>query len=524
MRVLDVLSPVLRDDQRVNLVFAYDPGSAFGEGVLPLLQTHGALVMPWKQFRESAPHLIVTATENAVLTDAGHDAPVLVLPHGVGFHKHVPDARGPGDRLAGLVPAELLASGRARTAISHPDQAAQLPASANPFFVGDPCYDSLLAGQDVRDRYRRALGIPANHRLVLISSTWRDESAVGQDSTLPARLLAQLPTDAYAVALVTHPNVTAAHGSLHLEHILGSARASGLIRIPPESGWQAALLAADLLIGDHGSVTFYGAAIGIPVLLGAFSEQEAVAGTPMAELGRLAPHLDPYAPLLAQVERTIESHDADRMCKLGATALAEPGSALARLRTAVYELLDLPEPATGPPTPLAPEDPCPVPPRDVSTALSVTTRVDADLEAGPRVRIHRVPAAAVAPTTASEEQHLSCTDDDRELSARESASVLLRHSPCSATAATAWARDILARYPGALLAATAVTAAGTYRIALRDGRTVEATVTGPPPDPGLPAAVVHACLMSGLPLDGFVTAAVADRSDEDVSLRVLPQH
>ncbi|MGW7414907.1 CDP-glycerol glycerophosphotransferase family protein, partial [Streptomyces sp. NPDC054863] len=525
VRVLDVLAPVLRDDARVHLVFAYDPGSAFGEGVPAYLRERGALVMSWEQFRASRPHLVVTATENAVLTDAGHTAPVLVLPHGVGFHKYVPDARGPGERLAGLVPRELLATGRVRTAVSHPDQAAQLPDSAHPLLIGDPCYDSLLAaGRASRERYREALGVPPGRRLILISSTWRDESALGQDSSLPARLLASLPADAYAVALVTHPNVVSAHGSGQLEHVLGSARAAGLIRIPPESGWQAALLAADLLVGDHGSVTFYGAALGVPVLLGAFSEQEAVAGTPMAELGRLAPRLDPFAPLRPQVEEALTSPDTDRLRKLGSTALADPGHALRRLRATAYGLMKLSEPASPAPSPLAPEDPCPVPAPYLCTAFSVTTRMGSQGDAGPRVRIERRPAAVATPPTPTDEHHLSCPDDERDRSLRESASVLVSLTPKSGTAAAAWACCVFADFPGAVLAAAPV-APGTYRIHVRDGRTVEATVTGAnprtAPDPSIPAAVVHACLLGGVPLDGFVTLSVADR-EEDVSLRLLP--
>ncbi|MEU8888300.1 CDP-glycerol glycerophosphotransferase family protein [Streptomyces sp. NPDC048442] len=529
VRVLDVLAPVLRDDTRVDLVFAYDPGSAFGEGVLPYLRERGALIMSWEQFRASAPHLIVTATENAVLTDAGHTAPVLVLPHGVGFHKYVPDARGPGERLAGLVPRELLAGGRVRTAVSHLDQAHQLPPSAHPLLIGDPCHDSLLAaGSASRERYRRALGVPPGRRLVLISSTWRDESALGQDSSLPARLLASLPADAYAVALVTHPNVISAHGAGQLEHLLGSARAAGLIRIPPESGWQAGLLAADLLVGDHGSVTFYGAALGVPVLLGAFSDQEAVAGTPMAELGRLAPRLDPYAPLLPQIEAALGAPDSDRLRKLGSTALADPGHALRRLRKTAYDLMGLPEPAAPAPAPLAPEDPRPVPAPYLCTAFSVTTRLRTGREcqggASPHVRIARIPAAVATAPAPADEHHLSCPDDERDRSLRESASVLVSRTPKSGTAAATWARGVFADFPGAVLAAAPV-APGTYRIHVRDGRTVEAAITGADPrtapDPGIPAAVVHACLLGGVPLDGFVTVTVADR-EEDVSLRVLP--
>src|SRR5690606_15918006 len=253
--------------------------SAFSDGVRELLSSAGARVMPWEQLRSAAPDLIVTATENADLSGADPATPVLVLPHGVGFHKHVPDSRGTDERLAGMVPESLLRTDHVRLAISHPEQEAQL-ADAQPYtrgrtvLIGDPCYDGLLNGAPLRDEYRRALGLgdPSvdSRRLVMLSSTWRASSVLGDDPALPARLLASLPTDEYAVALVTHPNVLSAHGELQLSIALDAAEAGGLLRIPVTEGWQAALLASDLVVGDHGSVTFYAAAHGKPVLLGAF--------------------------------------------------------------------------------------------------------------------------------------------------------------------------------------------------------------------------------------------------------------
>ncbi|MFE7315065.1 CDP-glycerol glycerophosphotransferase family protein [Streptomyces sp. NPDC057555] len=535
VRVLDVLRPVLRDDPRVHLVFAFDPTSAFNDGVHALLRSVGARVLPWHQFARSDPHLIVTATENADLTEAHHDCPVLVLPHGVGFHKVVPDSRSDRDRLAGVVPDALLRSGRARLAISHPDQAAQL-AAAHPatagrtLLVGDPCFDALLDGRALRARYRRALGVRDEQRLIMLSSTWRDHSVLGRDAALPARLLAELPLDDYAVALVTHPNITSAHGGYALRSHLDSAHDAGLLTIPPTAGWQATLLAADLLIGDHGSVTFYGAALGTPLLLGAFSEDEAVAGTPMAELGRIAPRLRPDAPLRPQVERALGlgrsagDDTAERLRKIGESAFAAPGRALELLRTAVYDLLDLPEPVGSPPPRRAPEPPVPRDRPEPATACFVHTSL-AEEPGGPRISVERVPAAVAAFSSVAQDdapagpfRHLSCADDEWDRQWPESASVLIRRTPVgTAVSADRWIDDTLARYPGCLLAVTTVAGRGC-RAGLRDGRTVEVSATGLLDDAAVLAAVVYTCLRARHPLEGFVTLTLADRT-EDVALR-----
>ncbi|MFK0289686.1 CDP-glycerol glycerophosphotransferase family protein [Streptomyces sp. NPDC090442] len=553
VRVLDVLGPVLRDDPRVHLVFAFDPTSAFNDGVPALLRSVGVRVLPWHQFAETDPHLIVTATENADLASAGHTCPVLVLPHGVGFHKVVPDSRSDRDRLAGVVPDALLRSGRARLAISHPDQAAQL-AAAHPatagrtLLVGDPCYDALLDGRDLRADYRRTLGVRDGQRLIVLSSTWRDHSLLGRHPALPARLLAELPLDDHAIALVTHPNITSAHGSYALRSHLGSAHDAGLLTIPPTAGWQATLLAADLLIGDHGSVTFYGAALGTPLLLGAFSDDEAVPGTPMAELGRIAPRLRPDAPLRPQLERALGQGKsagddiAERLRKIGESAFAAPGRALELLRTAVYDLLRLPEPDGSPPPRRAPAPPALRDHPEPTTACHVHTSVTEE-PGGPRISVERFPAAvtssspsalslssapssscSLSSSVAGDDspdgpfRHLSCADDEGDRRWPESASVLVRRTPAKTTvSADRWIDDTLARYPGCLLAVATVTGRGC-QAGLRDGRTVEVNATGLLDDAAVLAAVVYACLRARRPLEGFATLALGSRT-EDIELR-----
>ncbi|MGW1838026.1 CDP-glycerol glycerophosphotransferase family protein [Streptomyces sp. NPDC002067] len=556
VRVLDVLGPVFRDESRVDLVFAFDPSSAFNDGVHDLIRSVGARVLPWHQYRDLAPDLVITATENADLAVEGHTAPVLVLPHGVGFHKVVPDSRSAQDRLAGVVPDALLRSGRAWLAVSHPDQAEQL-AAAHPLtkgrtlLIGDPCHDTLVNGVDLRATYRDALGVTGNRRLIVLSSTWRDRSLLGQNPTLPARLLAELPMDDYAVALVTHPNIVSAHGVYQLRSLLASPLSAGLLRLPPTDGWQAALVAADLLIGDHGSVTFYGAALGKPLLLGAFSEEEAVPGTPMAELGRRVPRLEPGVPLRPQIERAlVGAHgpaDGASLSELGAKALVAPGHALRRLRTAVYGLLGLPE-RPAPLPRFAPETPCPADPLPDITAVHLTTEIR-DTPAGPRVNIRRTPAAVghfadtagpeATTGTAGEAdarddspsagplpfgdtfRHLSCSDLERDRELPENASVLVRDTAAASAAdADRWSADVFSRYPGSLLTSTAVAGAGC-RVGLRDGRTVVSSLAEDRHGAMITAALVYALLRSGRPL-GTVTFTLGDHTGS-TGLRLIPQ-
>ncbi|MGW3952215.1 hypothetical protein ACWEKM_15100 [Streptomyces sp. NPDC004752] len=529
VRVLESLPAVLDGDGRVTVVFAYDPTSAFNAGVLDLLHQAGCRVMPWEQLKEISPDLILTASENIMVPEG--DCPVLVLPHGVGFQKHVPDSRSTGERLSGVVPDALLEAGRAWLAVSHPAQEEQLLAAhpktaGHTVLVGDPCLDELLVSRTRRTAYRTAMGLTAQHRLVLVSSTWGPTSLLGRHPELPARLLAELPWDEYRVAAVAHPNVWAAHGAWQLRTVLGAAVPGGLMLVPPVHAWRSALVAADVVIGDHGSVTLYGAAAGVPVLLGAFG-RDSVAGTAVADLAARAPRLDAAGALRGQIEDAVRSHSPLRYAEVTERAFAARGQALTRLRGVVYRLLRLAEPEAAAPSvrsvPVADRPGAEVASWLVTTALAVD-------DGEPVVAVRRFPAAVGTPAEAIETPvrfaHLACADDEGDSRLAESASAVFRRHPADrAVEAVRWIRETLARLPGSLLAAAAVRGGGAL-VGLRDGRMVEAMVTGPPVDAGLPAAVVYTCLRGGVDVDGaVVTMRVGDRGrEDDVALRLRPVH
>ena len=550
VRVLECLPSLVCDDGRISVVFAYDPTSAFSDGVLDVLRNAGCRVMPWRQLGEFEPDLILSASENVDIPEGR--CPVLVLPHGVGFQKTVPDSRSSGSRLSGMVSDALLESGRAWLAVSHPDQERQLLAAhaktaGRTLLIGDPCFDELAAGLAQRAAYRRALGVGDDRRLVVVSSTWGPTSLIGREPHLPARLLASLPYDAYRVALILHPNVWAAHGAWQIRVLQASAIESGLILVPAVHSWRPALLAADLVIGDHGSVSLYGASLGIPLLLGAFGE-DAVPGTASGVLSRTARRLDARTGLRRQVVDAIESPEPRGDSAVAHHAFAETGQAHARLRTALYELLRLPEPPSASPRPPALPPPEPAPGTGASpTALRVTTvltetgdRAEAgDLaEAGeppgrPVVTVDRVPAP-VSGAGAEEHDtayvHLACREDAEDRCLAESASVIVAAGRAETGAgAQRWAARTLDRFPGCLLAATG-TDARTVLLGLRDGRTVTAEATRRSPDAplhagldaGLVAAAAYTLLRAArLRPHTRVTLCVGERT-EVLSLRLQP--
>ncbi|QDQ16689.1 hypothetical protein FH965_32590 [Streptomyces spectabilis] len=520
VRILECLPALLRGDARVTVVFAHDPTSAFSEGVADVLHDAGCRVLPWDRLGDIAPDLVLSASENIEVPDG--DYPVLVLPHGVGFQKLVPDSRTPRTRLSGAVPDALLDTGRAWLATSHPDQERQLlaahpKAAGHTLAVGDPCFDELLASRGHADAYKAALGVAAGQRLVLVSSTWGPTSLLGRAPELPARLLAALPCDEYRVAAVLHPNVWSAHGPWQIRTVQAAALDAGLLLVPPVHAWRSALVAADAVVGDHGSVTLYGAALGKPVLLGAYGS-DAVPGTAVAHLARTAPRLDLDGDLGAQLAAALREPSSSASAEVARLAFAEPGRALPRLRAALYRLLGLPEPLGDVPSALV------LPPpraesRDVTSWAVTTSLADG---ARPVVDVRRSPAAVsrAAGDTAGGYTHLACDEAERDRRLSESASVLTAARPApSAAAARRWTQDALCRFPGALLAASAVAGdGGEVVVGLRDGRAVVAA-TREASAPGLAAAVVYTCLRAGLPLETAVTLRLGTLPERHVTVR-----
>lgn len=487
VRVLAAMEQ-FRDDLRVQVVFAVNDSSPFHDGVRRLLDVRGARLVPWSQIGSLHFDAAVTASENTELTSIG--CPILVLPHGIGFNKMVSNSRDSGRRLSGSVRVQDLAERRVLIAVSHPDQAAQLNAHipqsrGRTVVVADPVLDGLRASGVLRDRYRDALGI-GDRRLVVVSSTWGRESLLGRWPLLPAQLLGELDVDGYAVLAVLHPNVLAGHGAWQLRSWLASARDGGLLMVPPEAGWQASLIAGDCLIGDHGSVSLYGAGIDIPLLLAPFGD-EVVSDTPMTALRRLSAELAPERPLKAQITAAIETQVPGRYeaAVRGAFAAAPPARSL---RSVLYELIDLPEPDVE--SPLV-GWPAPRPDSSSVSSFVIHTRLAGDL-----IEVRRFPAAVrkhIAETPDGWQRHLAVGDGEWDLRKLQSASTLTRSHPTDVEDAWEWAYTTVDRFPGSVLAAAEI--AGGSVAVTRDGRRVQVSAA-PGGSTTLHAAVVYALLHS----------------------------
>jgi hypothetical protein len=218
---------------------------------------------------------------------------------------------------------------------------------------GDPCYDRLVASLPSRDRYRQALGT-GDRKLVAVSSTWGPGSLLSRAPDLLADLIRQLPSREYQVAAIVHPAVWSWHGGRQVRAWFADCVREGLVLVPPEEGWRAVLAAADLVIGDHGSVTCYAAAAGIPVMLASFPASEVEPGSPVARLSRIAPRLRVGQPAASQLERAAAAWRPEHHSLVQGLVTDVPGRSADVIGPLLYRLMRLPAPAAWPGVPPVP--------------------------------------------------------------------------------------------------------------------------------------------------------------------------
>lgn len=356
------LVPLVEADHRLEVQFTSPATADTWPGVEEHVRAAGGVVLPWHQVLRTRFDLALAASFSEIDRIC---APVLVVPHGMGGGRSRRSPWTTARDVGQVRPRDvLMRDGRvvpAAVAVAHESDARRLregcPEAADRIVVaGDPCFDRIRASIPFRERYRTALGGGPDRTLVLLSSTWSRYSLFGGDLEVWSRVLAELPADRYRVVAALHPNIWAIHGRRQVLAWLADHMAAGLGVIPPQEGWRAALVGADVIVGDHGSVTRYGAALGVPVLMSAASAPDVPDGGSAALLRRLCPGLDTGDDLERQVATAVTGHRPDRYAELARQVTSCPGRSAAILRATMYRLLGLPEPVRA-----VPVSPVPLP-------------------------------------------------------------------------------------------------------------------------------------------------------------------
>ncbi len=354
-RLIDVVR-LLESDLRIQVVFTAAP-DVFSNGVSDLLRDFGGVVISWDQATQLTFDLALAAAYGSV-----HElhAPLIILPHGAGYNK-LAVRRGLGGAVAGrgvygldpqsivrggsVVPTAIVLSHQADLALLGRQCPDALPVAV---VVGDPCYDRILASYPRRALYRWALRVSHQQKLIVTVSTWGSRSLFGQGIDLLDRMLADFPPDGYRIITLMHPNVWFGHGPRQVRAWLTGAVERGLRLVPPTSDWLGALIAADLIVGDHGSMAVYGAAAKVPVILAGFPDDDVSPASASALLAASVPRLREDRPLSRQFADAQANYQAQISELVARRITSEPGRFNQNMRRLMYRVLNLRQPATIP--------------------------------------------------------------------------------------------------------------------------------------------------------------------------------
>jgi hypothetical protein len=510
-RLLDLLR-VVDGDRRVATSFTSPGSSAFPDGLAEFFDARGIVHLPWAD-------AVAQPFDAAISTSRGGElhalqAPLIYTPHGAGFNKTLtPESahRIPGPGAFGLTRDWLVHDGAvvpAALLVSHHEQIERLrldcpEAVPRAVVAGDPCADQLAAARPFRAAYRAALGVPDGVALVVVSSTWGPASLLGAAPQVVERAVVELPVDEYRVLLAVHPNVWHRHSPWQVRSWLAPLVEAGLLLPEPSTeDWKCALIAADHLLGDHGSLTAYGSWLRLPTLLGAFDKGSVAPGSPMETLGRVLPRVAVDLPMAEQLRRA--EADVPRIAEAAEASCvtSEPGGAAAVLRQVVYRTLGIDEPtgsATVPVPALPSSHQAAAPaPRPYHAAHLVY----AEREAGSRIRVRRYPHSARGPHVPADAVLVADASEPNP-SVADNAGILIASPLVDGSAAPprpAWAMDLLTRHPGCR-AAAAPAGPGAWRVWARTGRNhvreLHAT-TDLDGTPALPVMIAAAALLTWL--------------------------
>jgi hypothetical protein len=160
------------------------------------------------------------------------------------------------------------------------------------------------------------------------------------------RLSAELPRDRYRIAALLHPNVWYGHGVLQIRMWLDDCLRQGLALVPPEADWRGALVAADHIVGDHGSVAVYGTVTGVPILLAGDAGDDVDEESAGGLLAATAPRVNLDEPLAAQLANS--AHHSSAQAAVVDRLTSEPGGYATNMRRLIYRELRLTQPRSIP--------------------------------------------------------------------------------------------------------------------------------------------------------------------------------
>ena len=210
--------------------------------------------------------------------------------------------------------------------------------------VGDLAADCMLALRGQRDAIREAHAYGPGDRVVLLQSTYGPTSlmeTIGRE--LVAECVRLAATGRWRFILQTHPH----HWSGARPDVppcgamlLAQEGKPGIRIIHQGEDWATHMIASDMVITDHTSLSMTYALLGKPMLF-VDGRAELIEGNPGQRLAAVLPKLGAPETLEPDLLAALESLPEKQVKEITGDILSYPGEAAERVRREVYELLGL---------------------------------------------------------------------------------------------------------------------------------------------------------------------------------------
>lgn len=331
-RLLDV-AELVESDPYLHVVFSPVPGPDVNAVELFLLG-NGIFPLPWSEVLHTHFDLILSADGVGLSALSG---PVIVVPA-----DPTQEITPFGPDLVNRTPSPTitLSTSRQRSELRALCEIPTAPVTV----IGDPVYDRLIASLPFRSCYRAAFRLASEDTLTLVSSASGSSSLFDRSPGLLTRLANELwPLD-HTLLCLLDPEIWATYGARQVRAWAKDATRYGLVLIGPDVDWRVAVVAADNVIGDFGTVSMYAASIGRRVLLAHTPPENLAAGSPDEALARSSSVLNPRMPLRQQVANQQLTRPLDSSDMAYHLTSAPRWSGVA-LRALIYRTLGLQQPA-----------------------------------------------------------------------------------------------------------------------------------------------------------------------------------
>ena len=208
--------------------------------------------------------------------------------------------------------------------------------------VGNLRSDALLEKLLNRDKIRNDLGIGKEEKLVFIVSTWGPHCLFNtMGNVILAEALKLMGQFHFALSIHPLEHSLQIKNSTNWESYLSSLQKEGFFILKPGDNWDKFIVACDIILTDHTSLSLYGAAMYKPYIYVPVPENLIQKNGLTWQLMQISPCLNLDASnLLACINFVLNEYPYKKLKVINERFYSYPGEAKIRTRKAVYDMLN----------------------------------------------------------------------------------------------------------------------------------------------------------------------------------------